>query len=58
MGKPEGRRTLVRHRNIWQDNIKMYIQEVSWEGMDWTDLAQNRDRWQTLVNAVTNLWVA
>jgi len=35
----------------------MYIQEVRWEGMGWTDLAQNRDRWQTLVNAVTNLWV-
>jgi len=58
VGKPEGIRTLVRCRNRWQVNIKMYIQDVRWEGMDWTDLARNRDRWQTLVNAVTNLWVA
>jgi DNA-binding PadR family transcriptional regulator len=50
VGKPAGRRTLARLRNRWQDNIKMY-QEVGWEGMDWTDLAQNRDRWKTLVNA-------
>ena len=57
VGKPQ-ERTLARLRNRWQENIKMYLQEVGWEGMDWTDLAQNRDSWQTLVNAVTNLWVA
>jgi hypothetical protein len=57
VGKPEGR-TLARFRNRWQDNIKMYLQEVGWEGMDWTGLAQNWDRRQTLVNAVTNLSVA
>jgi len=58
VGKPEGRRTLARLRNRWQDNIKIYLQEVGWEGIDWTDLAQDKDRWQTLVNAVTNHWVA
>jgi hypothetical protein len=43
----------------WEDNIKIDIQEVSWEGggMDWIDLAQNRDGWRALVNAVLNLQV-
>jgi hypothetical protein len=41
----------------WEDNIKMDLQEVGWGGMDWTELVQNRDRWQALVNAVMNLWV-
>jgi hypothetical protein len=58
VGKPERRRTLATLSKRWQDNIKMYLQEVGLEGIDWTDLAQNRDRWQTLVNAVTNHWVA
>jgi hypothetical protein len=54
VGKPEGKRSLGKHRHIWQDNIKMDIQEVEWGDMYWTDLAQNR----ALVNAVTNLRVA
>jgi hypothetical protein len=41
----------------WVDNIKMDIREVGWEGMDWTDLAQDRDRWRAVVNAVMNLQV-
>ena len=45
VGKPEGKRTLAGLRHRWQDNIKMDLQEVGWGGMDWTDLAQNRDRW-------------
>jgi len=41
----------------WMDNIKLDIQEVGWEGIDWTDPAQDRDRWRALVNAVMNLQV-
>jgi hypothetical protein len=44
-----------RHR--WEDNIKMDIQEVGCGGMDWIELAQDRDKWRTLVNAVMNLRV-
>jgi hypothetical protein len=47
--------TIVRHR--WEDNIKMDLQEVGWGGMDWIDMAQDRDRWRALVNAVMNLRV-
>jgi hypothetical protein len=39
------------------DNIKMDLQEVGWEGVDWIDLAQDSDRWRAVVNAVMNLWV-
>jgi hypothetical protein len=54
VGRPEGRRPLGRPRHRWEDNIKMYIQKVGW-GMDWIDLAQDRDRWRALVNAVMNV---
>jgi hypothetical protein len=43
--------------NLWEDNIKMDIQEVGWEGVDWIDMAQDRERWWALVNAVMNLRV-
>jgi len=56
-GKPEGRRTLGRLRCRWEDNIKMDLQEVVCGGMDWIELAQDRDRWQALVTALMNLWV-
>ena len=49
VGKPEGKRPLGRPRFRWEDNIKMYIQEVGCGGMGWTELAQERDRWQALV---------
>ena len=58
VGKPEGKRPLGRPRCRWEDNIKMDLQEVGGGGMDWIDLAQDRDRWRALVNAVMNLWVA
>jgi hypothetical protein len=53
--KPEGRRPLGRPRRRWEDNFKMDLQEVGWGGMDWSDLAQDRDRWRTLVNAVMSI---
>jgi hypothetical protein len=57
VGKPEDKRPLGRPRRRWEDNIKMWLQEVACEGIDWIDLAQDRDRWRTLVNAVMNLRV-
>ena len=55
--KPEGRRPLGRPRLRWEDNIKMDLQEVGCASMDWFELAQDRDRWRALVNAVMNLRV-
>jgi hypothetical protein len=55
--KPEGKRPLVRPRRRWEDNIMMYLQEVGCGGMDWIELAQDRNRWRALVNAVMNLRV-
>jgi hypothetical protein len=57
VGKPEGRRPLGRLRRRWEDNIKMDLREVGWGGMDWINLAQDRDSWRALVNAVMNLRV-
>jgi len=57
VGKHEGRRPLGRLRRTWQDNIKMDLQDVECEGMDWFDVAQDRDRWRALVNAVMDLRV-
>jgi hypothetical protein len=57
MGKFEGKRPLGRPRRRWEDNITMYLQEVGCGGMDWIELAQDRDRWRALVNAVMNIRV-
>jgi hypothetical protein len=57
VGKPEGRRPLGRPRRRWEDNIKMDLREVGWGGMDSINLAEDRDRWRAVVNAVMNLRV-
>jgi len=57
MGKSEGRRPLGRPRRRWVDNIRMDLQKVGCRYLDWIGLAQDRDRWRTLVTAVMNLRV-
>jgi hypothetical protein len=57
VGKPEVKRPFGVTRLRWSDNINMGLQEVGCGGMGWIDLAQNRDRWRTSVNAVMNLQV-
>jgi hypothetical protein len=57
MGKPEGKRPLGRPRRGWEDNIKIDIQKVGCGGMDWIELAQDRDTWRALVNVVMDLRV-
>jgi hypothetical protein len=52
VGKPEGKRPLGRPRRMWVDSIKMELREVGRSGMDWIDLAQDRDQWMALVNTV------
>jgi hypothetical protein len=52
VGKPEGKRPQGRPRRRWVDNIKMYLREI---GLDWIDMAQDRDQWWALVNTVLNL---
>jgi hypothetical protein len=52
VGKPQG-----RPRSKWVDNIKMDLREIGWDGMDWIDLAQDRDQWRALVNMVMSLQV-
>jgi hypothetical protein len=55
VGKPEGKKPLGRPTRRWEDNIKMDLREIGWDGMDWTGLAQDRNQWRTLVNTVMNL---
>ena len=57
MRKPEGKRPLGRPKLRWEDNINMDLQELECEGVDWIELAEDRDRWRALVNTVMNLWV-
>jgi len=57
VGKPEGRRPLGRPRRRWKDNIRMDPREVGCGCVDWMELAQDRDRWRAVVNAVMSLRV-
>jgi hypothetical protein len=57
VGKPEGKRPIGRPRRRWVDNLRMDLGVVGWGDVDWTDLAQDRDRWRALVNSVLNLRV-
>jgi hypothetical protein len=57
VGNPAGKGPLGRPRRRWVDNIKIDLREMGWNGMDWIDLAQDRDQWRALVNAVMNLRV-
>jgi hypothetical protein len=53
VGKPEGKRPLGKPRHRWED-IKLHLTEMGWCGMEWIDLAQDRDKWRALVNMVMN----
>jgi hypothetical protein len=58
VGKPKGQRPLGRPRRGWVNNIKMDPREIGPCGMDWIDLAQDRDQWRALVDTVMNLRVS
>jgi hypothetical protein len=57
VGKPGGKRPLGRPRRRWVDNIKVDLREIGWDGVDWIDLAQDKDQWRALMNMVMNLRV-
>jgi hypothetical protein len=57
VGKPEGKRTLGRPRRRWVDNIKMDLREAGGDGINWIDLAEDRDQWRAFVNTMMNLQV-
>jgi hypothetical protein len=57
VGKTEGKRSLGRPRRGWMDNIKMDLREIGWDGMDWIDLAQDRDQWRASMDTIMNLRV-
>jgi hypothetical protein len=58
VGKPEGKSPLGSPSSKWEDNIKMDLQEIGNGGMDWIELAQDRDKWQELVNSIVKLLVS
>jgi hypothetical protein len=57
VGKHDRKRPLGKYRRRWKDNIRMDLQEVECGGLNWIELAQDRDRWRALVNVVMNLRV-
>ena len=57
VGEREGNRPFWRPRHRWEDNLKMDLQRVEWGGMDWIDLAEDRERWWAFVDMVMNIWV-
>jgi hypothetical protein len=54
VGRPDGKKPLGRPSRRWVDNIKMDLREIGWFGMGWIDLAQDRNQWRALINAVMN----
>jgi hypothetical protein len=54
VGKPERKKPLGRPGRSWEDNIKMDLREIGWGGMDWINVAQDRDQWRAVVNTVIN----
>jgi hypothetical protein len=57
VGKAEGKKPLGRLGYRWEDNIKMDQRHIGWGGIDWIDLAQDRDQWRVLVSMLMNLWI-
>jgi hypothetical protein len=57
VGRPEGKRPLGRPSHKWEDGIRMDLREIGWMGANWIQLAQDRNKWQTLVNMVISIWV-
>jgi hypothetical protein len=57
VGMPKGKRPLGRPRRRWVDNVRIDLRETGWDGMDWIDLAQDRDQWMALMNTIMNLRV-
>jgi hypothetical protein len=57
VGKPEGKRSLGRPRRLWVNNIKIGLIDIGWGGMDWINLAQDKDQWRALLNTLMNLRV-
>jgi hypothetical protein len=57
LGKTEGKGPVEKPRGRWEDNIKMYVKEVGWEGVDWISLFQDRQEWRAVVKTVMNHWV-
>jgi hypothetical protein len=56
--KPEGKRSFGRPRRRWEDNIRMDLREMGWDGVDYMYLAQDRDQWRALLNTVMNIRVS
>jgi hypothetical protein len=57
VGEREGRRPLRRPRRSWVNNIKMDLEEIAWDGMDWIGLAKDKGQWRSFVNMVMNFSV-
>jgi hypothetical protein len=55
VGKPEDKRPRGKPRRRWEDNTRMDLKEIRWDGVDWMHLAQDRDQWRTLVNTIMKI---